>query len=336
MITRGLTPERDPLQGARKFWGTVSHYTKVYQPGDDRVAERLLQAADEPWRFVFAQFPAVDGYTHCAHPAAESVLSSLRGVDATVGKLVERLRKNGTLEETLIVMVSDHGASRMDHHFDLAPWFRSQCVTTLAHPVLWTRNPRVAVMVAGNASAGIYLNPGIPRTTRVAWDVLRDPATFGTGQDLIGALLETPAVALMAAENGAGGLRVASRAGEADLTEREGMIEYLPRTGDPLEVGGPFTGDANAWLARSIAGPFPDAAVSLLDQFSSPRAADLIVAAAEGWDFRDKWESPEHKSGHGSLIAAHMLVPAWSNQPLPDRPLRTVDLYPVMRAWLDS
>jgi predicted AlkP superfamily phosphohydrolase/phosphomutase len=35
MITRGLTPERDPLQGARKFWGTVSHYTKVYQPGDD-------------------------------------------------------------------------------------------------------------------------------------------------------------------------------------------------------------------------------------------------------------------------------------------------------------
>jgi hypothetical protein len=59
-----------------------------------------------------------------------------------------------------------------------------------------------------------------------------------------------------------------------------------------------------------------------------------VIAAAEGWDFREAWEYPEHKSGHGSLIASHMLTPAWSNQPLPEGPLRTVDLFPVICRWL--
>jgi hypothetical protein len=82
------------------------------------------------------------------------------------------------------------------------------------------------------------------------------------------------------------------------------------------------------WLARTIEGPFPDAPVVLLDQFRSRRTGDLLVAAASGWDFREKWENPEHKSGHGSLIADHMLTPLWSNRRLPERAYRTVDVFP--------
>ncbi|MBK9548557.1 MAG: hypothetical protein IPO52_05505 [Gemmatimonadetes bacterium] len=99
-------------------------------------------------------------------------------------------------------------------------------------------------------------------------------------------------------------------------------------------IGADATHDHREWLARTIDGPFPDGPVSLLDQFQAPRTGDLVIAAAEGWDFREAWEYPEHKSGHGSLIAGHMLTPAWSNRPLPSGPLRTVDLYPVICAWL--
>jgi arylsulfatase A-like enzyme len=58
------------------------------------------------------------------------------------------------------------------------------------------------------------------------------------------------------------------------------------------------------------------------------------VVANEGYDFRRRFEIPEHRSGHGSLIKAHMHTPLWSNRPLGTVPLRTVDLFPTMLDWL--
>ncbi len=334
MITRGLGRDQDMKAGARKFWGAVSHFTEWHQPADDAVARGLLDAVNSPAPFVFAQFPAVDGYTHADRPDGPNVLRALVRVDVAIGAAVALLSTRKELDDTMVLVVSDHGGSRVHSHLDLAQWFRSRGAATMSHPVLWTRDPRAAVMVAGNGSAAVYVRPGHPRPTRIPFDALRLPETFGTPGDLMAELLEEDAVALLAADNGAGGIRVASRAGEADITSRHGVIEYEIRTGDPLTVGGPFTGTAEDWLARTIDGPFPDAAVSLLDQFSSPRSGDLIVAAAEGWDLRERWEYPEHHAGHGSLIAAHMLTPAWSNRALPSGPLRTVDLHGVILDWL--
>ena len=60
-----------------------------------------------------------------------------------------------------------------------------------------------------------------------------------------------------------------------------------------------------------------------------------MVSAREGYDFRDRYEIPEHKSGHGSLIRAHMQTPLWSNHPLPRVPMRTADVFPALLDWLD-
>src|SRR5512146_1595146 len=110
-IARGLTPERDPSRRERQAWGALAHYAQWHQPSDDAVARHLLRAAGEPWRFVFAQFPAVDGYTHQATPDAPKVLRALRRVDATVGQLRARLAERGELHDSMIVVVSDHGAA---------------------------------------------------------------------------------------------------------------------------------------------------------------------------------------------------------------------------------
>lgn len=335
MITRGLAPGADRIQDRRKFWGTVSHYTENHQPGDDAVSGELLRTIDQDWRFIFAQFPAVDGHTHAAHPRAPRVIDSLRRVDATAGTMLAKLEARGIADRTRILLVSDHGAAAVTGHLDLADWFRSRGVRTMSHPVVWTSNPAAAVMVAGNAAAAVYARPGAPRSHRFAIDTLRTPAAFGTGEDLVAALAREPAVALLAAENGSGGIRVIAGDGEADLSESEGVIGYRRLTGDPLAVGRDLSGDADDWLAATIDGPFPDAAVSLLDQFSSPRAGDLVIAAAAGWDFRKRWEYPEHRSGHGSLIAEHMLTPLWSNHRLTDRTVwRTTDIFPVITRWL--
>ena len=110
-VARGLTPARDPSRRERQFWGALAHYARWHQPSDDAVTRHLLRAVDGGARFVFAQFPAVDGYTHQTHPDAGPVRRALRRVDATVGAVRQRLRARGELGSTLILLVSDHGSA---------------------------------------------------------------------------------------------------------------------------------------------------------------------------------------------------------------------------------
>ena len=339
-IARGLTPERDPSRSARKLWGAVAHaFPRWHQPADNTVARHLLREIERPWRFIFAQFPAVDGYSHQSTPESASVRRAFRAIDAVVGKLRDRLDARGELRDTLILVVSDHGASVIRHHLDLADWFRAQGVPTLSHPVLWERTPRAAVMVAGNGSAMVYAEPGTPRTARWTMERLREPGSFGVARDLVAALVAEPAVAFVAAETKAGKetLTVVSREGTALVSrDDEGRITYAPRRGDPMALGGPGSLFEREWLESSWDRPFPDAPVQLLDQFRSRRTGDLVIVAAEGYDLRKRFEIPEHKSGHGSLIRAHMQVPIWSSHPGLTTPLRTVDLFPAVLEWLGA
>jgi hypothetical protein len=112
------------------------------------------------------------------------------------------------------------------------------------------------------------------------------------------------------------------------------LIRYQPMSGDPLWVGEEMVMTSGGWLEESWDGPFPDACMQLLDQFRAPRTGDMVVVASAGYDFRKRFEVPEHKSGHGSLIRAHMQVPIWTNVPGPPEPIRTVDLFPSMLEWL--
>jgi hypothetical protein len=113
------------------------------------------------------------------------------------------------------------------------------------------------------------------------------------------------------------------------------MISYRPLQGDPLAIGGTRTGSERDWLESTWDAELPDAAYHLLDQFRAGRTGDLLVVAREGYDFRARFEVPEHRSGHGSLIRGHMQTPLWTSEPLPAAPLRTVDLFPAMADWLE-
>ena len=336
MIARGLSAERDPGREERKFWGALAHYAEWHQPSDDAVAGHLLREVETDKRFVFAQFPAVDGYTHQSRGDAPKVLRALRRVDAVVGRLLDRLEVRRELDDTLVLLVSDHGSSIVHTHLDLADWFRDRGVRTLSHPVVWTARPEAAVMVAGNGSAMVYAQPDIPRAARWPLQKLRRREAFGSPQDLVDGLLSEPAVGLVAGETeSAGEIAVSSAGGEARIRRDNGRILYEPVTGDPLGVGGRCEGTHREWLAESWHSPFPDAAYQLLDQFRSPRTGDMVIVANEGYDFRRRFEIPEHRAGHGSLIRAHMQTPLWSNRRPSSVPLRTVDLFPTMLRWLD-
>jgi len=294
----------------------------------------LLRAVDADWRFVFAQFPAVDGYSHQSGPHSAPVYRALAKVDETVGRLRRQLEMREELEESLILLVSDHGASSVHTHLDLADWFRAQGVPTLSHPIVWERRPRAAVMVAGNGSAMVYASPGKPRADRWPMERLRSQGAFGSRGDLIAALVRQPSVAFVAAESASGGIWLESENGSARVLSRGGDVVYQPISGDPLLLEGPWSASPREWLEATWDSPFPDAPFHLMDQFRTQRSGDLLVIAREGYDFRARFEVPEHRAGHGSLIRAHMQTPVWSSQPIPPAPVRTVDLFPAMLDWL--
>lgn len=330
-FTRGLSPCGEGMALTRALLGAQAHYTGRYAPLDAAVGNALAQAAVLRRRLVFAVFPGVDGITHWCDPWHPRVLEAYRQFDRAFGRYV---RAGGLSGHHLAVVVSDHGASVIRHHADVSLALEQRGLPVLRHPLLWRRKPVTAVMVSGNASAHVYLLPGRRRARRYPLAEIEAGGVPGIPCDLVDFLTQLEGVALVAATQGQDVI-VRGRQGNARLRAAAGgTIAYLPEAGDVLGLGPhPRALTPTQWLEASIDGPYPDAPVQLLQLFRSPRTGDLVLAAAPGADLRDDWEIPEHRSGHGSLLADHMRCIVAANCPLPAA-MRTVDVFPLIAAHL--
>ena len=325
-LTRGLRPGANRLTFRRAALGAAAHYVGTYPALDRAVARAWLDAAAESWRFLFVVFPGVDGISHLKDPFHPAVLESYRLVDRALGDFVARVRKQGDLPAFFVV--SDHGMTAMREHADPAVLLEGDGVRTLRHPVhVWRRKARVATMVSGNASVQLYFDPRSGRAEPLTESSI--PAA------LLERLLALPAVRLAACRADGGGVIVRTQQGRAELTEAPGVIRYQPEIGDPLGLGGYLELDDRDLLSRTRETDMPDAPRQLLQLFQTSRSGDLVLAATPGADFRGPWEIPEHRAGHGSIIAEHMEVPIAASVALPDAPVRTVDLMPTILEHLD-
>jgi hypothetical protein len=325
-LTRGLRPGGNRLTFRRAALGAAAHYIGTYPALDRAIASTWLDTAAESWRFLFVVFPGVDGISHLKDPFHPAVLESYRLVDRALGAFVARVSKQGDLPAFFVV--SDHGMTVMREHADPAVLLEADGVRTLRHPIhVWRRGARVATMVSGNASVQLYFAPRSGREQPLTESGI--PAT------ILDRLLALPAVRLAACRGDVGGVVVRTQRGRARLTESLGLIQYQPESGDPLGLGGYVELDDRDLLSRTRGTDLPDAPRQLLQLFRTPRSGDLVLAAAPGADFRGPWEIPEHRAGHGSLIAEHMEVPIAASVALPDAPIRTVDLMPTILERLD-
>jgi len=327
-LTRGLRAGANRCALRRVVLGSAAHYLGTYPALDRAVARAWLGAADEPWRFLFVVFPGVDGISHLKDPLHPAVLESYRLVDRALGAFVARLRKQRS-ELPAFFVVSDHGMTVMREHADPAVLLERRGVRTLRHPVhVWRRGARVATMVSGNASVQLYFEPRSGRERPLTESEIPNA--------ILEQLLALPAVRLVACRaDSTGGIIVRTENARASLTESMGLIRYEPQSGDPLGLGAYLELDDRELLTRTRETDVPDAPRQLLQLFGTPRAGDLVLAATPGADFRGPWEMPEHRAGHGSLIAEHMEVPIAASVALPDVGLRTVDLMPTVLERLD-
>lgn len=325
-FNRGLARGAERVTVTRALLGAQAHYTGWYELLDQAVGHALRRAARERKRLALAVFPGVDGVTHWLDPWHPRVLAVYRRFDRILG---DYARAGGLAGDHLALVVSDHGMSPVRRHQDVSLALEAAGVPTMRHPLLWRRHPSAAVMISGNAAAHVYLRPGVRRTFRWPLSAIESGEVPGVPRWIVERLVSLDGVALLAATEG-DDVVVLSRDGRARLSVAgPDTVAYVPEVGDPLRIGPGMTLSPAEWLEATLNGPFPDAPVQLLQLFRSARSGDLVLAAAPGADLRADWEIPEHRSGHGSVIADHMRCLVAANRSLAG-PLRTVDVFPLI------
>lgn len=333
-VGRGLSTRRRIgtgwVFGARMAWthfrGDLDGWMRFDRGLGEEFVRRIV--AQRP-RVAFLAHPGIDKLSHQFGQRSPRVLDAMRTVDHTVQRLEETFAREGRSDELEIWIVSDHGHADVSQHEDLAGTIAAWGHSVRAHP--WVIGGRdVAVMVSGNAMAHLYLELG--RTRRAVWPALRD-----RWQPLLDALLQLPAIDLAILPMGESRVSIHSRTrGSADVfTAGDGSFSYRRASGDPLALGEDLLGlDANAAWERTRESDYPDALVQVCAIAAAPRAGDIILSAAPGWDLRTRWEPLVHVSGHGALHREQMLVPFISSRPISGTLRRSVDVFPTALATL--
>ena len=327
VITRGLASDRQigglTLRSAARaavthFRGEPARWLDVDRDVGDEVVRRI---ADERPDYLFAALTGVDKASHARGAADVMVGDALGIVDDVAGRVRAVAERGGWWSDTHLWIVSDHGHSAVHTHEDLAGTVASFGLRTIAHPFTFAVAPDVAVMVSGNAMAHLYVD--LASRQRAWW-----PALAGGWEPLASRLLALPATDLLLLPESPDRCVIRSAArGGAVVERRAGVLHYRRAGGDPLGIGRDLAGDADAMHDALRETEYPDAVVQILALAGSARAGDIILSAAPGWDFRSRYEPIPHRSAHGALHRAHMLVPLLTSRPPSRRPRRTTDLF---------
>ncbi len=304
--------------------------------GDARAWRRVEQAAvNEFFRRFTRRRPTLsmlgilspDKLAHAFGGDSTVVRTAIQDVDTAIARAQAIAAADGWADGLRIWVVGDHGHAPVSEHEDLHGWLSSRGHRVLAHPKLGTRGADVALMVGGNAMGHLYLDPA--HRSRKWW-----PLLSSRWQSTLEAMLARPSTGLLAVAMSANTVRVFHQQhGVADIVRshegHDARWSYQPIDADPLQLGGSLTNlDANdAWLAGGDS-PYADALVQLSTLVPSPRAGDIVVSAATGWDLRAKYEPTPHVSTHGALLNEQMMVPLIIDGPVARVPQRTTDVVP--------
>ncbi len=324
-LSRGVSLKYDKTRFSKLYYKVKGHFTDKSDEVDMVARRILLSELGGMHDFIFVVFLGIDTYSHINHPFHRKVLDSYTRIDETVGLVAERLESEGRLDETLIVIGSDHGLTQTHSHFDSLEFMNRRGYKTFYYPNVFRhfRDADAASLVSGNAMANIYVKSP---------DGWGRKSTFEELYGLAESFLERPEVDIVAGLDEGGRARIKSVRGEAAAwIDPDGFINYERLGGDPFGYNGiPGRMSSGEALDLSFNTNYPDAITQIVQLFEARRTGDLVLSASPGYDLRAKHENPEHRSSHGALFKEHMLVPIAMSADIKKEHLRTVDIYPTI------
>ncbi|MBN1490659.1 MAG: alkaline phosphatase family protein, partial [Phycisphaerae bacterium] len=274
--------------------------------------------------FIHLYFPGLDADGHQFGCESEEYRGALKNIDKQIGKVCDALEAAGVLDRTYLALVSDHGhvATPREQYLDLTPMLRKRHGWRIhegrydSGPVSWRRRHFEGVdAVAINGGNRVYsLHLSGPEGWRSRPDFDRCRGIIGEGPD---SLVAQAAIFAAACRTSPDEVWICGKDGAATVARRRTgeRLEYRydVRSGDPLG----YLSDASvaafvqqgwhesrAWLAATAGLRCPDTVAQIVEVFDSPRSADILLFAVEGWDF-----ARCNLGGHGSIVRGDMVVP---------------------------
>ena len=293
---------------SRDLLWALAHFFETWGWADRRTAWKLGRGLGKGRPIVFAVFPSVDEYGHVLglddpHPA-----EALRTIDSL---LAEQLSDFGGE----LIVTADHGLTPTETHIDLRALVEELVGPTLAFPITTRPNPAAVVCESGNGFANVYLR------AEDGWRERPPEGECARLAETLAGVEGIDSVAWRTEVEGESAVIARGRAGRCGF--RDGGL-FQEGAAFETELDG---ADPSTALSRSADEWNPDAAFALSSLFASERSGDLVVSAAVGFDLRGRAEWPEHHASHGALHRAHTVVPVLSSSPLPERALRTLDVF---------
>src|SRR3989338_1373439 len=224
-------PAKSDLTRFMRIWYVYyAHLTDRWSFIDETATKKMLRALETDFQFLFVVLPGIDEHSHLAHPKHDSTVERYRFLDQTIGTVVEKLKKQGKREETLLWVFSDHGLSKTDTHFCVNEFLQNHGIPPLFYPKILHRKGKTAVnMMSGNGMTHLYFkgehgwNEDTPRSVLEK----RYP-------NLLKDFLKEKAVDLLLVRNSSGGVDILSKRGEASLWLRGDSVEYQVKSSDPF------------------------------------------------------------------------------------------------------
>jgi len=324
-LSRGVSNGGDKTKFLRIYYKMKSHFTNRCDEVDVAARRILLSSLSDFPQFAYVVFLGIDTYSHLNHPFHSKVIDAYLRIDESVGLVANALYAEGRLDETLIVVTSDHGLTQTHSHFDTLEFMNRVGFKTFYYPNIFKyyRDADAADMVSGNGMTHIYIKSP---------DGWGRRSTFEEMDRVVGRLLERPEVDIVAGLDESGRVRIKSERGEAlAWQDSEGYLFYERVYNDPFGYNGfPSKMNVDESLEHSFYTDYPDSVLQIIQLLESPRSGELVVSAKRGFDFRAKHEKPEHCSSHGALFREHIIVPLCLNTKIEREFVRTVDIYPTI------
>ncbi len=257
---------------------------------------------------------SADYISHVSGRAGGDVRRFIKLFDGEFPKLVEALDEAYGRGNHAVFVFSDHGSADVSRHLDLPSMLADMGLNPVSTDlVLGVEEGNCAALSNGRRSGLVYFaHPQEGWRSRPGYKRLRRYPVRGRDLDLLEELASEEGIAHVFAKRDERSVVVVSKDGEAVIEHDPSRRRYryrVVRGCDPLGYGvKPEWMSEEAWLRATYDSQYPDAVVQLYHIFASENCGDVVLNAAEGWDFWEPWDIcyPVLLASHGGLSRDEM------------------------------
>lgn len=326
-----IHPSKNKTRFSRIWYLYYAHLTDHWSFVDQAMTQKVIKAIDEDFDFLFVVFPSIDEYAHRSSVIHPRVLQAYEDVDKQIGLVAAKLKEKGMLEDTLLTIVSDHGLSDTNQHFDVGPYLEENGLKTLFYTQIFKRNFKASSMISGNGMAHVYFK------NEKGWQEKSYYEDLSLSSFWLDRFRHRPEVSLVTCEGRDGSVHFLTKKGHGLFQIQNNLIQYDWEHTEPLGLQLPSDHTGNSLkmtmdqsLDLTWDSHFPDVFNQMYSLFKSPRCGDVILSAEKGSDLRKRYEHPEHKASHGAICPDHMKVPFIISHKLSQKIRRSVDVFPTI------